>query len=133
MYDKGSEYGISLGFNEIYNFRNRWPASGLGGLNQVYFGFAKRNGDLIETACNRNGDCSDYDGGAFLALSRDAQCLAQHKLKLPMDDECGGNPNHGRKPDWHHLSPKDALPPKAPKSRKRTFEPPLFGRSSRRR
>lgn len=82
VYDKGSLYGISIGEDEIRDFRRRWPASGLDGLRNLYAAFEKDNGDLVELECNRREGCEEYDGPALAALTNDMQCVAERRLKL---------------------------------------------------
>ena len=94
-YDKGSLYGATIGEREIYAFRQRWPASGLGGLRNLYAEFEKRNGDLVDLSCNRR-DCHRFDGPALAALVADAQCYAVKKLGLDRDQCRSPEPSFGR-------------------------------------
>lgn len=89
-------FRVSLGQDEIERFMSRWPASGLDGLRNISAGFAP-NGDLVELECNRRfGSCERWDGSALKALVDDAQCIGEHRLKIPLSARCAGG-------DWKRL------------------------------
>lgn len=77
-YDNGAFYGVSIGENEISEFRSRFPASGLGGLRNCWAQFDKRNGDLVDIQCNGK-ECDRFDGYPLSVLMRDMQCMATKK------------------------------------------------------
>jgi len=82
VYDNGSLYSVSLGPQEIRWFRERWPASGLGGLKNLWAQFEKRSGDLVDLKCNHRHGSEDFDGEALKALVDDAQCYAATRLGI---------------------------------------------------
>lgn len=80
FYDKGAYYGVTVGRGEVYAFKRRWPASGLG-EGPYFFEFDKRNGDLVDV---QGPGASTYaDGPALVALSHDAQAWGQARLNRP--------------------------------------------------
>lgn len=92
-----STYAVSLNEIEVARFRDRFPASGLGKLRRARFEFERRSGDLVDAHCN-SGSCDKYDGPALLALTKDAQCIAERRLRPRPEHapRCGGS-------DWKHL------------------------------
>jgi hypothetical protein len=64
--DFGSSVRVCVSENEVYNFKRRFPCSGLPD-SRVSFDFDSRNGDLIDMWP------MDMDGQGVLALSQDAR------------------------------------------------------------
>lgn len=77
-YDNGSFYSVSIGEDELYNFRKTFPASGLSNLRNIWAQFDRRNGDLVDMRCNGR-DCERFDGSGLSALLGDMQCIATEK------------------------------------------------------
>lgn len=77
VFDQGSEFRVTVSANEVYEFRRRWPCSGLSTEHGVSFTFDKRNGDLVDV--HHPGS---EDGPALVALSQDAQAYGEKKLKI---------------------------------------------------
>jgi hypothetical protein len=75
-------FSVRVGEDEVECFRSRWPASGLGGLRNVFASF-EPNGDLVELECNRRyGSCDRWDGSALSAMVADMQCAGEAKLGI---------------------------------------------------
>lgn len=75
-FDNGSLYSVSITAREVYEFKRRWPCSGLPDCC-VTFQFNKRSGDLVDITSRR-----PFDGPAALALSEDAQAYGRKRLNL---------------------------------------------------
>lgn len=72
FYEKGSNFGVTVGRDEVYAFKRVWPASGLG-RGPYFFEFDKRSGDLVDVAGPGAGSGGYADTEALVALSQDAQ------------------------------------------------------------
>jgi hypothetical protein len=86
-YDNGFFYTVSFGEREIRDFRSKWPGSGMSNLRSVAAQFGRRDGDLVDLACNGRS-CERFDGPALLALTEDMQCAATRrgaKARAPKD------------------------------------------------
>jgi len=70
--DLGSIVRVCISEFEVYNFKRRFPCSGLPD-SRVAFEFEKRNGDLVDLWPY------DMDGPGVLALSQDAQEYARSR------------------------------------------------------
>jgi len=67
-------YRVACDARDVSDFADRWPCSGLHGLDGVTFAF-ERNGDLVDVYY-RNGNSDRWDGPALAALAEDAQHYA---------------------------------------------------------
>lgn len=75
FHDKGTFYSVSVSAREIRDFASRWPCSGMRGATLgMWFQFDKSNGDLVDMGGRPR---SQYDDGAILVLSEDAQEFAR--------------------------------------------------------
>lgn len=74
--DNGAFYSVTVSANEVSEFKDRWPCSGLP-ERSIGFQFDKRNGDLVDI-----WGTGDYDGDDLLALSHDAQAYGRKRLGL---------------------------------------------------
>lgn len=108
LYDKGSLFGVSIGADEISEFRDRWPASGLHDLRNLYAEFEKRSGDLVDLEANGRSGAGRFDGEALAALTNDMQCWAEASLGIDTGRGCS------EKSDWREY----LGPPKKPKAAK---------------
>ncbi len=79
-YDKGSTFGVTVGEQEVYEFKRQWPASGLG-RGPYFFEFDRRNGDLVDV--QGPGASSYADGAALVALAEDAQRYGKCRSASP--------------------------------------------------
>jgi hypothetical protein len=77
--NNGSLYTVSISRQEVEEFKDRWPCSGLPD-RAISFQFDKRNGDLVDIFPYRYAHL--FDGPAALALSQDAQEYGAKKLGL---------------------------------------------------
>lgn len=78
----GVGFAVAMGRNDVAKFRSSWPASGLDRLRSVKFEYDSR-GDLVDIHCNKkHGSCERFDGPALNALSQDAQCLGEKRLRI---------------------------------------------------
>ena len=69
FFDNGSCFTVTISQAEVADFKDRWPASGLG-AGPYRFQFEKHNGDLIDVA--GPGASSWADGPALRILSEAA-------------------------------------------------------------
>ena len=76
-YDNGCFYTVMVSRAEVEVFKWQWPCSGLPDSN-VWFQFAKRNGELVDIGPYRISD--QVDGDAAIALSHDAQVYGAKRL-----------------------------------------------------
>jgi len=75
-FNQGSEFRVTISAQEVSNFMDGWPCSGLNSRQGLSFTFDKRNGDLTDM------NPSDTDGEAALALSHIAQAYGAKKLRI---------------------------------------------------
>lgn len=80
-HDNGAFFSVSISANDVQNFKDQWPCSGLP-ERPIWAQFDKRNGDLVDMNPS-NLEERGADGSALLALLADAQNYAVRKLKLP--------------------------------------------------